>query len=71
MFWRKLNAKEKRKESLNPRNMTKVFLKMFYVLSKKIRSKQEKSFVKITNFTKDNEMKTYETPMVKGINKLN
>ncbi len=32
--------------------MTKVFLKVFYILKKKTRSKLEKSFLKITNFTK-------------------
>ena len=51
--------------------MTKVFLKMFYVFEKKIRSLEQKSIVKIVNFVKDNDMKTYEPPITKGINKLN
>lgn len=55
---------------LNPKNMTKVFLKVFYVLSKKMRSKTEKAFVKMVNFTKENDMKNYETPLVKGVKKL-
>lgn len=43
---------------------------MFYVLSKKMRSKTEKALVKIVNFTKENDMKNYETPLVKGVKKL-
>lgn len=57
-------------KSKNSKNVTKVFLKLFYLLNKKIRAKVEKSFLKIHNFTKNNEMKTYETPIAKGINKL-
>lgn len=50
--------------------MTKIFLKAFYLLNKKMRTKVQKSFVKIVNFTKNHDMKTYETPLVKGIKKL-